>query len=69
MDANRFASDSPATDKKSGIPQFVYCGTWLKDVFFVIQAFNFVKHDGYPCQLKIVGAWAEPPGFFSSNTS
>lgn len=59
VDASRFAGASPGLHKQSTLPQFVYCGTWLKDVFFVIQAFNFVKDDGYPCQLKIVGAWAE----------
>jgi glycosyltransferase involved in cell wall biosynthesis len=59
VDATRFAAGLPSENKNSTVPQFVYCGTWLKDVFFVIQAFNFVKDDGYPCQLKIVGAWAE----------
>jgi len=61
VDASRFAK-STAPGQHTGLPQFVYCGTWLKDVFFVIRAFNFVKEEGYPCQLKIVGAWAEHSG-------
>jgi glycosyltransferase involved in cell wall biosynthesis len=61
VDARRFL----ATARDSRVPaepQFVYCGTWLKDVRFLIRAFASVKRAGHACKLRMVGGWAEQNG-------
>jgi glycosyltransferase involved in cell wall biosynthesis len=58
VDATRFAAASPVSDAVlERIPTFVYCGTWLKDVLFVLRAFSFVKLRGFNSKLRIVGGW------------
>jgi glycosyltransferase involved in cell wall biosynthesis len=59
VDARRFAAiperqcpQPPAT------PEFVYCGTWLKDVFFLLRTFRLIRDKGFHCRLKLVGGWA-----------
>ena len=63
LDAERFAAASPMKDGSAqSTPYFLYCGTWLKDVLFVLRAFAFVKLKGYTCKLRIVGGWTESSG-------
>lgn len=38
---------------------FVYCGTWIKDILFIVRAFALVRLNGCQCKLKIVGASGE----------
>ena len=60
VDAKRFADATPTSDGVAErIPHFAYCGSWLKDVFFVLRALAVVKHRGYECKLAIIGEWAE----------
>jgi peptidoglycan/xylan/chitin deacetylase (PgdA/CDA1 family) len=54
VDASRFAATT-AVPGLPATPRFVYCGTWLRDVFFLIRAFVSVKKSGYQCELRIVG--------------
>jgi len=58
VDAKRFATSS-ADDGVQTANHFVYCGTWLKDVFFIVRAFAMVRSQGYDCKLRIVGGWTE----------
>jgi len=63
VDARRFAAQSFATDSsEQQSPTFVYCGTWLNDIFFLIRALTLVRRDGYDCKLKIIGSCAEQSG-------
>ena len=41
------------------IPAFVYCGTWLRDVSFMVRAFRRVADQGYECRLRLIGGWAK----------
>jgi glycosyltransferase involved in cell wall biosynthesis/peptidoglycan/xylan/chitin deacetylase (PgdA/CDA1 family) len=58
VDAERFVR-APSGENDPGLPHFVYCGTWLKDVYFLIRTFALVKASGYHCKLRIVGPWPE----------
>lgn len=63
VDARRFLAPVRVADGRvPAEPQFVYCGTWLKDVRFLIRAFASVKRAGYACKLRMVGGWAEQNG-------
>lgn len=63
VDAQRFANASPPVGNDAGQqPTFVYCGTWLRDVFFIIRAFARVKHAGHQCTLTIIGECGEKKG-------
>jgi peptidoglycan/xylan/chitin deacetylase (PgdA/CDA1 family) len=61
VDVNRFAAASSMAappimgGQDQPVPNFVYCGTWLNDVFFLIRAFALVKLKSYRCKLTIVG--------------
>jgi glycosyltransferase involved in cell wall biosynthesis/peptidoglycan/xylan/chitin deacetylase (PgdA/CDA1 family) len=56
VDTQLFASASPIIDRSDQpIPNFIYCGTWLKDALFLIRAFALVRLGGYVCKLTIVG--------------
>jgi glycosyltransferase involved in cell wall biosynthesis/peptidoglycan/xylan/chitin deacetylase (PgdA/CDA1 family) len=56
VDTQLFGAASPIIDRSDqSIPNFIYCGTWLKDVLFLIRAFALVRLGGYPCKLTIVG--------------
>ena len=60
VDAERFAAAPAASDAPTEyLPNFVYCGTWLEDVFFVLRALRLVKLRGYDCTLRIIGGWNE----------
>ena len=61
VDAHRFAVIPPLTTNRTDqlSPSFVYCGTWLRDVFFLIRAFTLVKLGGFRCKLTIVGDFGE----------
>src|SRR6202030_2542619 len=56
VDAERFAT-APAVMHSAGggAPNFVYCGTGLRDVFFLLRAFALVRLEGYECKLTIIG--------------
>lgn len=43
-------------------PTFVYCGTWLNDINFLIETLALVKKSGYACQLKLIGGSLEQSG-------
>jgi len=58
VDAQRFAT-TPEGATAPVTPHFVYCGTWLKDVYFLLRAFTLVKAQGYACKFRIVGGWTE----------
>jgi glycosyltransferase involved in cell wall biosynthesis len=63
VDARRFATVSPAANSTfTSLPTFVYCGTYLEDVFFLIRAFVIVRAAGYECRLKIIGPCGETSG-------
>jgi glycosyltransferase involved in cell wall biosynthesis len=63
VDADRFAS-APAVMHSSGreLPTFVYCGTGLIDVFFLIRAFALVRLEGYECKLMLIGNYGDRTG-------
>jgi glycosyltransferase involved in cell wall biosynthesis len=58
VDARRFAASERRYFQPPAIPEFVYCGTWLKDVFFLLRTFRLVQDRGFYCRLKLVGGWA-----------
>jgi N-acetylglucosaminyldiphosphoundecaprenol N-acetyl-beta-D-mannosaminyltransferase len=63
VDADRFASAGPlAGGALKQVPNFVWCGTWLNDVFFLIRTFALVRRAGYHCRLKIIGECGERSG-------
>jgi glycosyltransferase involved in cell wall biosynthesis len=62
VDARRFAADAVQERAADAEPHFVYCGTWMKDVLFLIRTFSLVRLSGYKCRLKLVGGWAEQKG-------
>jgi glycosyltransferase involved in cell wall biosynthesis len=53
--ARRFAQALASSNREESTPTFVYCGTFLKDVFFVIDAFALVRRGGLTCKLMIIG--------------
>jgi len=56
VDAQQFARVSAVIgDADQSVPNFLYCGTWLKDAYFVIRAFAFVRKNGFRCRLTIIG--------------
>lgn len=56
VDVERFSQPAPAEDGSlESVPTFVYCGTWLNDISFLIEAFALVQRSGYVCKLKLVG--------------
>jgi glycosyltransferase involved in cell wall biosynthesis/peptidoglycan/xylan/chitin deacetylase (PgdA/CDA1 family) len=56
VDAQLFANVSPnIDDSDQSVPNFIYCGTWLKDALFLIRAFALVRLNGYRCRLTIIG--------------
>ena len=63
VDALRFAYGA-AIPRRSDeqTPNFVWCGTWLTDVFFLIRAFSHVRFEGYKCKLTIIGECGERSG-------
>jgi poly-beta-1,6-N-acetyl-D-glucosamine N-deacetylase len=59
FDFDRFAPVSPVQTRSSGlIPEFLYCGTWLRDVFLIIRAICKIKEQGHACKLALVGQWS-----------
>jgi peptidoglycan/xylan/chitin deacetylase (PgdA/CDA1 family)/glycosyltransferase involved in cell wall biosynthesis len=58
VDAHRFAAATPLSDSPQTVPNFVYCGTWTRDVYFLIRAFARVRKSGWACKLRIVGGSA-----------
>jgi glycosyltransferase involved in cell wall biosynthesis len=63
VDAQQFAAAVSVThDSSQRVPNFVWCGTWLKDVFFLIRAFALVRLEGYQCKLTIIGECGEKSG-------
>ncbi len=58
VDARRFV-ESPHDGEPDPAPHFVYCGTWLKDVYFLIRSFAIVRGEGYLCRMRIVGSWPD----------
>jgi len=58
IDPAPFLPASQCTDlDTSVISEFLYCGTWTNDIFFVIRAFQLVRLSGYQCRLRLlVGA-------------
>lgn len=59
VDAQRFAHAPVTGPSAERVATFVYCGTWLVDIFHVIRAFALVKPHGYACKLAIIGAYGE----------
>jgi len=60
VDAERFANaSSTMSSLDQSVPQFVYCGTWMVDVFFILRAFAMVKLAGNRAKLTIIGRYAE----------
>jgi glycosyltransferase involved in cell wall biosynthesis len=60
VDPQRFATAGDVVanwDRKT--PSFVYCGTWLKDIYFLVEALSLVKLQGHQCKLRIVGGFGE----------
>ena len=54
VDYERFAT-APGTEPWT----FTYCGTWLHDICFCIEALAQVQRRGYRCKLTVVGAGVE----------
>jgi glycosyltransferase involved in cell wall biosynthesis/peptidoglycan/xylan/chitin deacetylase (PgdA/CDA1 family) len=63
VDTKRFTTRLPVPDSSS-LPSstFVYCGTWINDIFFLIRALALVRRGGYECKLRIIGSCAEQSG-------
>jgi len=60
VDAERFATASfTMSSLDQSVPHFVYCGTWMVDVLFILRAFALVRLSGYRARLTIVGRYAE----------
>ncbi len=56
VDAQRFAAASPGPHlAENRVPNFVYCGTYLGDILFLVLAFSLVRRDGHECTLTIIG--------------
>ena len=61
VDADRFSGPEIVSNSEL-VPAFVYCGTWLIDINFLIDAFALVRNKGYSCKLKLVGGSLEEYG-------
>ena len=60
VDAERFATASVTMNSlDQSVPHFVYCGTWMVDVLFILRAFALVRLSGYRAKLTIIGRYAE----------
>lgn len=60
VDAERFAAASVTMSSlDQSVPNFVYCGTWMVDVLFILRAFALVRLSGYRAKLTIIGRYAE----------
>lgn len=60
VDSEKFLSAPiPANGGNSAVPEFVYCGVWKKDHFFLIRALRIVRQSGYNCRLRLVLGIAE----------
>jgi len=60
VDARRFAVASAISDRSDpSVPYFLYCGTWPRDMYFVIRATALVKRHGFRCKLKLIGSPAD----------
>jgi glycosyltransferase involved in cell wall biosynthesis len=59
VDAARFATKDTSEHSDSGIPNFLWCGTWFNDVLFLIRVFALVRQTGHQCRLTIVGPWPD----------
>ena len=55
VDFDRFATAPVST----GPPTFTYCGTWISDIFYCIEALAQVQRAGHACKLTLVGAGAD----------
>jgi glycosyltransferase involved in cell wall biosynthesis len=67
VDSQRFATASPSIGCSAHqVPNFVYCGAWQWDIFFLIRAFAFVRQSGYQCRLVLVGGYAQEKGLMIS---
>ena len=63
VDAAAFIDGPPGIPKtEPRLPTFLYCGTWLRDVFFLIRVFAEVRRAGYHCNLSILGGCVEQKG-------
>jgi len=63
VDSSRFASAGASPRRtEEVVPQFLYCGTWPEDMYFVIRALGIVKRRGFQCKLRIVGERANAVG-------
>jgi len=58
VDATRFPANPPRSQAALDVPEFVYCGTWRKDLVHLVAAYAIVKRSGHPCRLRIIGARA-----------
>ncbi len=54
VDPARF-SNSPPVDGAEAVPHFVWCGTWIMDIPFLVRAFASVRRRGYRSKLTIIG--------------
>ena len=56
VDTQRFAAVNPdiQTSNKQ-VPNFLYCGAWLRDILFLVSSFAQVRLRGYSSTLTIVG--------------
>ena len=60
VDTERFATASfTKSSLDQSVPHFVYCGTWMVDVLFILRAFALLRHSGYRARLTIIGRYAE----------
>ena len=63
VDVERFNQRAPAAEPAIEFPPtFVYCGTWLNDINFLIEALALMKQSGYDCRLKLIGGSLEQCG-------
>ncbi len=63
VDSEAFVSaPMPADREESPVPEFVYCGVWKKDHYFLIRALSIVRQSGYRCRLRLVLGIAEQMG-------
>jgi glycosyltransferase involved in cell wall biosynthesis len=62
VDSARFSGPAEVQQSRPAVPEFVYCGTWLGDIYFLIRATALVRQDRFACRLKIVGSCSEQSG-------
>lgn len=59
IDTDKFSAPVTITEHPDPTrPTFVYCGTWLRDVIFLLKAFLRVKQEAPACRLTLVGKWS-----------